>query len=45
MTNFDDLPEGARDYLKFIEDTLGVPIALVSTGPERHETIFLKDIL
>ncbi len=45
MTTFDALPQGARDYLKFIEDTLGVPIALVSTGPERHETIFLKEIV
>lgn len=45
MTNFKDLPKGAREYLQFIEDTLAVPIVLVSTGADRHETIFLKDVL
>ena len=33
------LPKGARDYLKRIEDLAGVPIDLISTGPERDETI------
>ena len=36
------LPKGARDYLKRIEDLAGVPIDLVSTGPERDETIVLR---
>jgi adenylosuccinate synthase len=45
MTEFKDLPKGARDYLKFIEDTLEVPIVLVSTGADRNETIFLKDVV
>jgi adenylosuccinate synthase len=33
------LPKGARDYLKRIEDLAGVPIDLISTGPERDETV------
>lgn len=33
------LPEGARAYLQFLEDRLGVPVALVSTGPRREETM------
>ncbi len=33
------LPEGARAYLQFLEDQVGVPIALVSTGPRREETM------
>ena len=37
-----ELPKGARDYLKRIEDLAGVPIDLVSTGPERDETIVLR---
>ena len=36
------LPKGARDYLKRIEDLAGVPIDLISTGPERDETIVLR---
>lgn len=44
MTKLTDLPEAARTYLKFIEDTLQVPIVLISTGAERLETIYSKDI-
>ena len=36
------LPKAARDYLKRIEDLAGVPIDLISTGPERDETIVLR---
>jgi len=36
------LPQAARDYLKRIEDLAGVPIDLISTGPERDETIVLR---
>ena len=31
-----------RDYLDFMERSLGVPIRIVSFGPERHDTLFLK---
>lgn len=34
-----DLPENARIYLKFIEEELKTPIAVVSIGPGRKETI------
>ena len=34
-----DLPERAKDYLKFLSDVLERPIRLVSTGPERQETV------
>jgi adenylosuccinate synthase len=33
------LPPAARDYVSFIEDDLGIPVVLVSTGPRREETI------
>ena len=45
LTDYQDLPEAAKTYLKFIEDSLEVPIALVSTGAERHETIMLQTLL
>lgn len=35
----DDLPENAQTYLKFIEEKLKTPIAVVSIGPGRKETI------
>ena len=38
---FDDLPFAARAYLRRIEALTGVPIAIVSTGPDRGETILV----
>jgi adenylosuccinate synthase len=38
----DRLPRAARDYLKKIESLTGVPIDIISTGPERDETIVLR---
>jgi adenylosuccinate synthase len=35
-----ELPEGAKDYLAFIEKAVGVPVSIISTGPERLELIF-----
>ncbi|MDO4694193.1 MAG: adenylosuccinate synthase [Eikenella sp.] len=40
--SFDDLPENAKAYLKRIEAVCGAPIAIVSTGPDRAETILLQ---
>jgi adenylosuccinate synthase len=40
LTDYDDLPMAAKDYLKFICDELSVKLMLVSTGPKRDETIF-----
>ncbi|MDP9120214.1 MAG: adenylosuccinate synthetase, partial [Acidobacteriota bacterium] len=34
-----DLPPAARDYVDFIEQELGAPISLLSTGPRREETL------
>ena len=36
---YDKLPAGARAYLKRIEELAGVPVDLISTGPDREETI------
>jgi adenylosuccinate synthase len=38
-TKFDALPEAAQHYVGYIEAALGVKIGMVSTGPERSETI------
>ncbi len=41
VDSFDALPAPARAYLRRIEQLTGVPIAMVSTGAERDETILL----
>jgi adenylosuccinate synthase len=42
ITEFGRLPENARRYLARIEELAGVPIDLVSTGPDRADTIVLR---
>lgn len=37
--NYDELPQAARDYLRFISDELGIEIGMISTGPEREAGI------
>ena len=39
---FDKLPKNAQSYLKRLEALVGAPVALISTGPDREETIVLK---
>ncbi len=39
ITRYDDLPEKARSYLGRIEELAGVPVAIISTGPDREQTI------
>ncbi|MGN0978917.1 MAG: adenylosuccinate synthase [Candidatus Avoscillospira sp.] len=39
ITEWDKLPKEAKDYVNFIEQEIGVPIKIVSTGPSRHENI------
>ncbi len=38
------LPSNARRYIERIERAVGVPVAVISTGPDRDETIILEDI-
>ncbi len=42
VKRYDDLPQAARNYLKRIEEIVGVPIDIISTGPDREETIVLR---
>jgi adenylosuccinate synthase len=37
-----DLPEAAKSYIKRIEDLVGAPVDIVSTGPDRIETVVLR---
>jgi len=38
-TEYSDLPPNARDYLARIEELAGVPVDIISTGPDREQTI------
>lgn len=42
IKTWDALPKNAQNYLKRLESVCGVPIAIVSTGPERDETIVIE---
>jgi adenylosuccinate synthase len=42
VTDFSKLPANARSYLARMEELAGVPIDIVSTGPDRAETIILR---
>lgn len=44
MTDYNQLPQQAQAYLALIEEQLGVPIDMVSTGPERNQTIILREL-
>ena len=42
IRSFDDLPSNAKAYIKRIEELIDVTVDIVSTGPERDETIILN---
>src|ERR687883_760508 len=42
VTELGALPAAARDYVEFISGRIGVPVGLVSTGPERGQTILVR---
>lgn len=43
VKTYDELPDNAKAYIKKIEEVVGVPIDIISTGPDRVETIVLRD--
>ncbi len=43
IREWDALPAAAKDYIRFIEAQVGVPVAILSTGPDRAETLILQD--
>jgi len=40
VKNLDDMPAALKLYISFIEDQLQIPIIILSTGPDRTQTIF-----
>ncbi len=39
IRTFEELPEACRNYIKFVEEGLGVPVTMVSNGPGREDLI------
>jgi adenylosuccinate synthase len=40
---WEDLPDNALRYIRRIEELIGTPVALLSTSPEREDTILVRD--
>jgi adenylosuccinate synthase len=40
IREYNALPPALRHYVEFIENQTGIPVELVSVGPDRNETIF-----
>ncbi len=45
INDYDHLPEKAKQYLEFVEKESGAKIAIISTGPDREQTIFMPEFL
>jgi adenylosuccinate synthase len=43
ITKLEKLPKAARDYLNFVEKETGSRIGVISTGPEREQTMFVDE--
>ena len=39
ITNFAEIPSELKDYIQFIENFVGIPVKIVSVGPDRNQTI------
>lgn len=44
VKSFDELPKACKDYLNLLSKLVGVDIAIFSVGPDREQTIMLKEI-
>jgi len=42
VQSYDDLPENAKRYLRKVEELVRTPVDIISTGPDRRETIVLR---
>jgi len=43
VASWDDLPLEAKEYIRFLESEMGVSVAILSTGPDRSETLVIND--
>lgn len=43
VRNYEELPLNAQVYIRRVESLIGVPVDMISTGPDRDDTITLRD--
>ncbi len=43
VQQWNDLPENAKAYIRYLEKMINVPVDMVSTGPDRVETLIMRD--
>ena len=44
LASAENFPQEFNDYIRFIEKELGVPVYIVSVGPDRQQTVILKNL-
>ena len=45
ITELSQLPATAQDYLRFVEEQVGVPVAIVGVGQRRDQTVTVREFL
>ena len=45
VRSFEELPQAARDYVQWVESLIGIPIVMLSVGPEREQVIPRADLV
>jgi adenylosuccinate synthase len=43
LVDYEELPKAARDYVELVEERVGAPVTMISTGPRREETIVRRN--
>jgi adenylosuccinate synthase len=44
LNDLENAPQAFKDYVNFVEEKTGVPISIVSVGPDREQTIVLRSV-
>ena len=42
---YEDLPQAARDYVERLQELIGCPVDVISTGPHRDETVMVRRVV
>ena len=42
MTSLDEMPRAAKEYIRRLNELVGAPVDIVSTGPDREQTIVIS---
>lgn len=45
LDSYEQMPDTFKNYIKFVEDQIGVPISILSVGPNRTQTIILEEVV